>query len=393
MKKLAIICTHPIQYYVPLFQTLAKIFELHVFYTWGEASVEKYDPGFGKIINWDIPLLEDYSFTFEKNTSSDPGSHHFRGIKNPELINHIKKYKPDFILIFGWAYHSHLQALLYFRGKIPIGFRGDSTLLNEQTGFKSVIKTIFLKWVYGHVDLAFYVGEENKNYFIKFGLKEEQLLFAPHAIDNNRFETPRSREVIQLKKELNIKEGELLFLFAGKLEPKKNPLMLLEAFKQLNALNAHLLFVGNGKLEEKLKANFFPLNTSTPFSVIRRVHYMDFQNQRRMPVVYQACDVFCLPSQGPGETWGLAINEAMACGKAVIVSDKVGCGKDLVKSGENGFIFKYDDVDELVKALNYFLLYPEKIYDFGKKSQEIIKNYTFGHIIASITGSIQNKDE
>ena len=66
-KKIAIISTHPIQYYAPLFNLLAKKIEIKVFYTWGEESIKKFDPGFGKKVEWDIPLLEGYNFQFLKN--------------------------------------------------------------------------------------------------------------------------------------------------------------------------------------------------------------------------------------------------------------------------------------------------------------------------------------
>ncbi|MGN6533252.1 MAG: glycosyltransferase family 1 protein, partial [Ginsengibacter sp.] len=84
--RLAIITTHPIQYNAPLFSLLAKrnTINIKVFYTWGEKVLQdKFDPGFGKNINWDIPLLEGYDFQFVSNISADPGSHHFGGIDNP----------------------------------------------------------------------------------------------------------------------------------------------------------------------------------------------------------------------------------------------------------------------------------------------------------------------
>jgi hypothetical protein len=96
MKKLAIITTHPIQYNAPLFSLLNKRgkIRIKVFYTWGHAVLEnKFDPGFGKNISWDIPLLEGYDHVFEKNISPDPGSHHYKGIDNPELTGHIKEWK------------------------------------------------------------------------------------------------------------------------------------------------------------------------------------------------------------------------------------------------------------------------------------------------------------
>ena len=74
MKKLAIVVTHPIQYYVPVFRLLAKKCDLKIFYTWGEkGAAAKYDPDFNQIIDWDIPLLGGYEYEFVVNTSKEPG--------------------------------------------------------------------------------------------------------------------------------------------------------------------------------------------------------------------------------------------------------------------------------------------------------------------------------
>ena len=146
-KKLAIITSHPIQYNAPLFALLSKEggIDLKVFYTWGEDSVkEKYDLDFQKSIKWDIPLLEGYHYQFLNNTSKDAGSHHFKGIINPDLNSEIEKWGADIVWVWGWAFDSHLKALRYFKGRKEVWFRGDSTLLDEPKGFnlKKILKYI-----------------------------------------------------------------------------------------------------------------------------------------------------------------------------------------------------------------------------------------------------------
>ncbi|QEK50321.1 glycosyltransferase family 4 protein [Pedobacter aquae] len=393
-KKLAIVTTHPIQYYAPLFQLLAKETNLMVFYTWGEGSLKKFDPGFGKVIEWDIPLLEDYPYQFLKNESKYPGSHHFKGIINPNLIEHIEEFNPDAIMLIGYAYQSHLQVLRHFKGKTPLWFRGDSTLLDKDTGWKKYIKSIYLKWVYSHVDLAFYVGTANKAYFKKYGLKERQLVFAPHAIDSGRFLVPRKNEAKALRARLGLSKLDILILFAGKFEPKKNPLLLLDAFIALNLPNAHLLFVGNGVLEESLKwrVETLKLKVKNEERKDNRVHFMNFQNQSQMPVVYQASDIFCLPSQGPGETWGLAINEAMISRNAIIASNKVGCAIDLVKNGENGYVFESSDLEGLKVCLSKITLSPS-IHQMKDKSQDIIKEWSISNQLKAFINQLNEKNQ
>src|SRR4051812_32141110 len=103
MKKLAIVTTHPIQYNAPLFALLQsrKNISIKVFYTWGDTvKQKKYDPGFNKSIEWDIPLLDGYDHCFPENTARDPGSHHFNGIQNPGLIDDIEAWDANAVLVY-----------------------------------------------------------------------------------------------------------------------------------------------------------------------------------------------------------------------------------------------------------------------------------------------------
>jgi len=375
--RLAIITTHPIQYYAPIFKLLheRKKIDIKVFYTRGR-NADAHDHGFGKTIDWDIPLLDGYPYEWVQNTAAEPGSHQYKGIVNPGLIKQVQEWQPGAILFFGWAYQGHLKAMRYFKGRIPVYFRGDSTLLNEPNGLKKILKYIFLRWVYKHVDHAFYVGTNNKAYFKKYGLKDEQLTFTPHAIDNSRFECDHTQDANQLRLSLNIKADDILVLYAGKFEAVKNVELLLSAFIKLNRANVHLLLVGNGIKEQLLK------DQAKNSGVAGNIHFLDFKNQSAMPVLYQSADLFCLPSVS--ESWGLAINEAMACGKAVLASDKVGCAVDLVKKGKNGDIFESGDEDSSMNRLNQLTRTKTGLAEMGKNSALMIKDWSFVNIAEAI---------
>ncbi|WP_316851304.1 glycosyltransferase family 4 protein [Pedobacter agri] len=374
MKKLAIVVTHPIQYYAPVFKLLATACALKVFYTLGSYTKnEMYDDGFKQIIKWDIDLLDGYEFEFLENKARRQGFHHFMGVKNPDIIQSIMSFDPDAILVYGWAYQSHLKVLRHFKGNVPIWFRGDSHLLDPKPLWKTLTQKALLTWVYSHIDKAFYVGTANKAYFKSFGINKDQLIFAPHAVDNERFSVDRSAEAGLTRENLGVGLNETLILFAGKLEKKKGPDVLLQAFLDLKMKDVHLLFVGNGELEESLKRKAESLALKAE-SLKSNVHFMDFQNQSYMPVVYQACDLFCLPSSGPNETWGLAVNEAMAAGKAILVSDKVGCSKDLIHVS-NGYIFMSSNLTSLQQNLRQII--GGDLKDMGQSSKQIISKWDF----------------
>ena len=382
MKKLAIVSSHPIQYNAPLLRLLAGRgrISIRVFYTWGKSVLEKkYDPGFGRIIEWDIPLLEGYEYEFLENSAADKGTHHFKGIDNPDGIKVIREYAPDAILIYGWAFKSHLSLMKHFHGKIPVLFRGDSTLLDDKPGgIRAMVRRIFLSRIYSRVDFALYVGTNNLKYFRRAGLTERKLVYAPHAVDNNRFRRNHDNEgrALTLRQELNIPPSAPVFLFAGKLEAKKDPLLLLRAFTDTGLTNhAHLLFVGNGELEPELKNKAKDLES---------VHFMDFQNQSIMPAIYCLGDVFVLPSRGPGETWGLAINESMAAGCVVIASDKCGGAVDLISPGENGFLFSAGDGGDLGRKLLAVFNARERIALMKQESLKRIEAFSFEKVALAI---------
>lgn len=384
MKRLAIITTHPIQYNAPLFKLLTqrKRISIKVFYTWGESVLEaKYDPGFQKEIKWDIPLLEGYEYEFLENIASDKGSHHFKGIDNPNIISAIGSYAPDAILVYGWSYKSHLRVIRHFHKKAPVIFRGDSTLLDDIAGnWKAVLRKYFLKWVYQHVDYALHVGKNNYDYFRQAGLRDKQLIWAPHVIENDRFiETDAiNNDAAIFRQQLGINKEALVFLFAGKFESKKDPVLLLQAFID-SGLNkqAHLVFVGNGHLEKELKEKA---------TGITGIHFLEFQNQSKMPAVYHMADVFVLPSRGPGETWGLALNEAMASGCAVIASDKCGGAIDLIDDGKNGFVFKANDRADLISKM--LAIKPDQLEQMKKSSVKKVKSFDLVSVCEAMENTV-----
>ena len=168
---------------------------------------------------------------------------------------------------------------------------------------------------------------------------------APHAVDNAFFgknDSSRREEALRWRSELGIKPMDPVVLFAGKLEAKKQPGFLLEAWRELNHPHCHILVVGSGPEEAGLHRKW----ADTP-----RVHFLGFQNQKKMPIVYRMADVFCLPSAGPGETWGLAINEALASGTHCVVSDRAGCAHDISQLSKHAHVASSKDRSQWTQIL------------------------------------------
>src|SRR5262249_26438434 len=113
MRRVAFIVSHPIQYVVPLYQKLAFRDDLAIkgFVTWHAAEAAVADRGFGAHVAWDIPLTQGYEYERVPNVAADPGTHHFLGLRNPTLVTRIMAWRPDEVVVSGWAWWSHLQAL------------------------------------------------------------------------------------------------------------------------------------------------------------------------------------------------------------------------------------------------------------------------------------------
>lgn len=384
--KLAIVSTHPIQYYAPVFRALALSNSItpRVFYTWSQTSEgATFDPDFGARFAWDIPLLDGYEHVFVKNTAKHPTSSRFFGIKTPDLSRAIGAWGADAALVFGWPLHSHLRFMMQSKGKLPILFRGDSTLLDPIKPLRKVARQLLLRWVYSHVDTAIAVGQNSRDYFSWCGLPPEHIAIAPHSVDTLRFEDPtgeHDQRALRWRRELGIPDDSAVLLFAGKFIGKKDPSLLLEAFLRLKS-PSHLIFVGSGELEDKLREGA----RERP-----EVHFLPFQNQSEMPAIYRLADLFVLPSRGPGETWGLAMNEAMACGRPVVAGSRVGGARDLIQAGHTGWIFESGNRAELEGILRVALaLGRDGLLSIGRVAQSSIAKWSTAEAAKGIESAVQ----
>ncbi|HUR09951.1 MAG TPA: glycosyltransferase family 4 protein, partial [Flavitalea sp.] len=220
-------------------------------------------------------------------------------------------------------------------------------------------------------------------YFLRVGITVEKLINAPHAVDNDRFSGDNdhyTQLANSLRSENGIEPGAFVFLFAGKLEEKKDPLLLARAFTAANfQASTHLVIAGNGHLEENLRSYC----ANHP-----RIHVLPFQNQSAMPALYRMANVFVLPSKGPGETWGLAVNEAMASGVAILMSDRCGGAPDLIKSGVNGYVFKAGDKSDLIEKMVRMSQNVETTAEMGKQSRRLIQSFTFRAVADAIQSTV-----
>jgi len=390
--KLAILASHPIQYQAPLFKKITENsqIDLMVYFNWDfGVGEESFADEFGKKIKWDIPILEGYKYKFLKNFFLKP-SDIFFGQINLGIIKELVINNYDAVVVFGWnSFTNWLVFLTKFIHRTRIILQSESPLNQEllKSKWKIKIKKIILGWLFKHISAFLYIGEENKKFYQFYDIPEEKLFFAPYAVDNERF-TAANKELrsknYELRKKLGIGKNDIVILFVGKLIEKKRPMDILRAYGSIihnSKFIIHLLFVGDGVLRSNLEKYVKENN-------LKNIHFTGFKNQTELPQYYALADIFVLPS-GIGETWGLVVNEAMCFSLLVIVSDVVGCGQDLVRQNENGFVFLLGDINKLAERLKELAENKEKREQFGKKSFEIIQKYSYKKDIEGILKALK----
>jgi glycosyltransferase involved in cell wall biosynthesis len=347
--RLAVVLSHPTQYYSPWFRWLAthSRIELRVFYLWDFGVTRRRDPQFGTTFEWDVDLLSGYDSEFVPNTSRNPGAERFLGFDNPELTARIAAWGPGALLMFGYKWASHLRAIAWARlHRVPLLFRGDSHLIGR--GAPSLPARLALRALYSQFAGFLCVGSANRGYFKAFGVPDRKLFVAPHSVNDSLFDpshAPHAEGARRLRAELGLAPDARVVLFAGKFVPAKQPMELLSAFMDLARPASALVFVGAGPEREALQA------AAARAGKAADIRFLPFANQSEMPARYLLADVFALPSRGVYETWGLAVNEAMHMGVPCLVSDRVGCQRDLVTEGVTGWVFASEDPQSLRAAL------------------------------------------
>lgn len=383
---LAIVVSHPIQYYSPWFRWLRANTALRfkVFYLSDFGLRAAVDVKFKTSFAWDVDLTSGYDWKLVPNVAKVPDTLRFNGLNNPELFPLLAAEKPRAVLLFGYKYRTHLQLIAWARlHRVPLIFRGDSHLLDRPRF--STTKLAALTLLYRQFAAVTYVGHANRDYFLRLGVAPEKLFFAPHAVDTSLFrESDSARQgASALRAELNIPRRSRILLFAGKLIPSKQPKQLLLAFLRSHLTDTVLVLSGDGPEKEELK--------SLAANADDRVKFLGFANQSEMPTRYAMADVFVLPSRGSYETWGLAINEAMSMGIPCIVSNQVGCQQDLVTDGSTGWVFASGDSAALTRTLEHALQTPpEELAAMRTRIRERMTNYTYARAAAGLGEAISH---
>jgi glycosyltransferase involved in cell wall biosynthesis len=384
--RLAYLVTHPIQYQAPLLRRIAAEpgIDLTVFFC-SDFSLKSYqDPGFGKSIAWDVPLIGGYRHEILPAVGRQDRVTFWRPF-NYGLAKRLRKRNFDVLWVHGYNRWFHWRAMAWAKiCGLKVLVRDEATRLSATRSYlKQICKGWFLFVLGKFVDGFLAIGTLNAEYYRSYGIAGDRIFLVPYAVDNGFFrEKARAAagEREHLRRALGLEPGRPVILYASKLSAVKRGIDLLEAYIRMSPdgvqePHPYLLFIGEGDQKKILEERARAKNWSS-------IKFLGFRNQTELPRYYDLCDVLVLPSLF--EPWGLVINEVMNAGRAVVVSDRVGCAPDLVKSGENGYVFKAGDSAGLRQALDNFVSDVQKCRALGQNSLEIIKRWGLEEDIAGL---------
>jgi glycosyltransferase involved in cell wall biosynthesis len=364
---LIILTTHPIQYQAPLWKELAsrKNVPFKVLYMSDQGLNDRFDPGFGQSLSWDIDLLGGYECEF-LDTYRGARWDSFWGLRLKNGFGRaLRDMGADVLWIQGWQVLAYWQAVFEARrAGIEVWLRGETNAGSDASRIRRQFKVLLRRGLLHRIDWLLYIGQANRQFYLREGIDEKRLAPAPYCVDNHRFAAAAAvagPERRRFRQEWGIPAEAFCFVFVGKFITKKRPFDLVEAARRLQderqGKKIHLLWVGTGELGEELRQVCHVCYDAgiTRSSVLDECHkpnasFVGFLNQSEISRAYAAADCLVLPSDA-NETWGLVVNEAMASGIPCIVSSACGCTEDLVEPIRPDLSYRVRDIGALERAM------------------------------------------
>jgi glycosyltransferase involved in cell wall biosynthesis len=376
--RLAVVASHVIQYQDPLFRLLAAEpdIDLTVLYCSRHGLEQFRDADMATTLAWDIDLL-GYPHRFLRNFGRNINAGFWRLI-NPGIVPALLTPKYDAVLFMtGWgAFSALLGMLTCWLFRIPFFLYGDSSFPPAEDSARSRIRAGLLRMLFALTTGFMTSGVLNADYYRHYGADPRRFFLLPWAIDNERFARHCTVPQPELRDHYGIARDAVVFLFSAKLVERKDPFALLKAYERMrHRARAAVVFMGDGVLRE-------PLERYAREHNLGGAHFIGFVNQSAIPQHYAMADVFVLPSTY--EPRGAVINEAMACGLPVVVTDRCGSIGDIVLDGENAFIYPAGDAAALAGVMDCFAEDAELRQRMGERSREIIATWDYRRGVAGV---------
>jgi glycosyltransferase involved in cell wall biosynthesis len=356
--RLAVIVSHPIQYFAPWHREVARLktIDLRVYFCcdWGLNGYT--DPQFQTSVKWDIPLLEGYEHEFLA-IAGRPERLSFWEVDNPQVARALDRFDPDVLQVFGYAHRTNWRAARWAHDRRkPLMLFSDSNARARSAWWKKAAKQIIVRQFYSGVDGALFVSDSNRAYHINYGLSEDRLFPGVLPIDRARLLAgvqDRSTARRSIRERLGIPQDAFVVMLCGKYSAIKRPLDLVAAAwtAAQKGLPIWSLLVGEGP--ERAAIEDFCRVEKVSNAVLT-----GFINQSVIPEYYAASDVVALTSSM--EAYGLAASEGASFGLPIVISDQAGCigQNSTAQPGINAIVYPCGNRELLREAIE--TLYKDK---------------------------------
>lgn len=374
--KVAVVNSHPIQYFAPLYSYLSRSIDMEVtaLYCSDSSLRGGMDPGFKQEITWDVDLLSGYRAVFLGKKAKTREPRGFFSLICPEIWGEVRRGGYDAIWLHGYGYAAYVLAFLAAKSAgIPVFMRSETTLGLARTSWRKSLRDVILRQFYKLVNGFLAIGTANADYYRSLGVPHSKIFPVPYTVDNERFISAANVDATQrcnLRKKYGLPADLPVVLYASKFMRRKHPDDLIEAALILKRqeIDVTLFMVGSGEMERELRDRVAQTG-------LENVVFAGFINQAELPLVYTASDVFVLPAEN--EPWGLIVNEVMCAGRPVLVGYGVGCVPDLVKDGVNGFHVIPGKPETLAAAMAKLVNNETLRQRMGQASLQIIQTWSY----------------
>jgi glycosyltransferase involved in cell wall biosynthesis len=384
--RVLVVSAHPVQYTAPYFRQLTQHpkVDLLVAYCTLRGAEAGHDPEFGATVQWDVPLLDGYSWVQIPNSGS--GDESFFGLTNPGLWKLICDGKFDAV----FCYTGYIRAsfwIAYFasrRAGAGFIFGTDASSLGARRGasWKYQLKKLLWPRLFSVADQVNVPSNPSRALMLSLGIPAERVSLTPYAVDNDWWLKQAEKVDRQaVRAEWGATDASCVILFCAKLQPWKRPMDLLQAFVQANVPDVLLVFAGEGPQRQDLEREVARLG------IAERVRFLGFVNQSQLPAVYTAADLMVLPSEY--EPFAVVVNEASCCECPVVASDNVGAASDLVAPVDPGLIFPSTDVAALARLLTQLCGDRERLRGLGRAARERMKTWSLRETVAGTVEAIE----
>lgn len=340
--RVAVVVSHPIQYFVPLYRALAASpeLELTVLFASRIGLEPRQDPGMGVEVAWAVDLLSGYAHRFLGGAERIDHAGFF-AVANPDVERHLAAVAPDVVILHGYASVTNLRALAWAK------FNRRALILASDASVDAGgrVPVPAKRWLLARFSAFLTLGDRAEAFLLARGARRERMFRVPAMLDEGFWRARRDRAARRAaaRSRLGLAPDAKVALCVGKLYPGKRFGDVIDALAR-SYRPPVLVVAGDGEQRRELETKASAAGLDARF--------LGFVNIDVLPDIYAAADV--LVHAAELEQYGMVLLEAAVIGLPLVVSDRVGAvgASSIARADVNALVFPCGDVGALAEALD-----------------------------------------